>query len=54
MDIAEGRAAGVIGTPTVFIGTISNDRLMATDRVIGAVAITFFQAVVDRLLASHR
>ena len=50
MDIAEGAAMGIQGTPTTLI---RNNRTGATDIVVGAQALEAFVPVIERLLGGR-
>lgn len=51
-DLDEGARAGIIGTPTFFIGTLdSTGRLKVEDRLVGAEPIAKFKALIDKYLA---
>ena len=51
-DQGEGGRAGVTGTPTFFIGTVTKEgRLKALRRLVGAHPIANFRAALDALLA---
>jgi predicted DsbA family dithiol-disulfide isomerase len=49
-DMAEGRSAGVSGTPSFVIGRVVNGRLEG-ERVVGAQPYMAFAAKLDALLA---
>lgn len=50
-DVTLGRALGVTGTPTFFVGTIGVDhRVTVTDRIAGARPANEFRAVLNKLL----
>jgi protein-disulfide isomerase len=49
---AEGRVLGVTGTPTFFVGSVGKDgRVLVAQRLVGALAVDRFSAVIDPLLA---
>jgi protein-disulfide isomerase len=51
-DQNEGGRAGVTGTPTFFIGTVTKDgRLKALRRMVGAHPITNFRTTIESVLA---
>ena len=54
-SIADGRKAGVSGTPTFFLGKISADgkQVNATEMIRGARSYNVFKTVIDRLLARN-
>jgi protein-disulfide isomerase len=52
-DMAEGRAAGVSGTPTFIIGRVANGRLEGV-RVVGALPYARFSAKLDEMLAAAK
>jgi protein-disulfide isomerase len=49
-DTTDGSAAGVSGTPTVFIGKSSSDGKITATKVVGAQPYTSFKPVIDQLL----
>ena len=54
-DQNEGGRAGVTGTPTFFIGTVTKDgKLKALRRLVGAHPITNFRTTIDALLAETK
>ncbi|HEX6163455.1 MAG TPA: DsbA family protein [Vicinamibacterales bacterium] len=54
-DQGEGGRAGVTGTPTFFIGTVTKDgRLKALRRLVGAHPITNFRTTIESLLAEKK
>lgn len=52
-DMAEGRAAGVSGTPTFVIGRLANGRLEGV-RMVGAMPYMVFAAKLDEMLAAAK
>ena len=50
-DIAEGRAAGVSGTPSWFIGPSSKDGTINGTLIVGAQPLSAFKMVIDQQLA---
>lgn len=51
-DQSEGGRAGITGTPTFFIGTVTKEgRLKALRRLVGAHPIASFRSTIDALLA---
>ena len=54
-DQNEGGRAGVTGTPTFFLGTVTKDgRLKALRRMVGAHPITNFRSTIETLLAETK
>jgi protein-disulfide isomerase len=54
-DQSEGGRAGVTGTPTFFIGTVTKDgKLKALRRLVGAHPIANFRTTLDTLLAQTK
>lgn len=54
-DQGEGGRAGVTGTPTFFIGTVTKEgRLKALRRLVGAHPIANFRTAIDALLAESK
>lgn len=52
-DIASGKALGVSGTPTFFVGqTQPGGRMKAIERLTGSQPLTTFRAVLDKVAAS--
>ncbi len=49
-DTADGSAAGVSGTPTVFIGKSAADGTITATKVVGAQPYTAFKSAIDQLL----
>lgn len=49
-DIASGQEAGVSGTPSFIIGTLDADGNVTGERVVGALPIDGFKAVIDKYL----
>ncbi len=47
-DIADGTKAGVTGTPSFLIGTLSDDGTVTGELVVGALPIAGFQEVVNK------
>jgi len=50
-DMQEGRAAGVSGTPTFFIGRLANGRFEGI-RIVGAMPYMVFAAKLEQMLAA--
>ncbi len=50
-DTADGSAAGVSGTPTVFIGKSSADGNITATKVVGAQPYASFKATLDQMLS---
>ena len=48
-DMAEGRSAGVSGTPSFVIGRVANGRLEGV-RIVGALPYMAFAARLDQML----
>ena len=48
-DRAEAAALKVPGTPTFFFGTVSRDRVTATDVMVGTKSLARFKEILDRL-----
>ena len=54
-DQSEGGRAGITGTPTFFIGTVTKDgRLKALRRLVGAHPIANFRTAIEALLAETK
>ena len=54
-DQSEGGRAGVTGTPTFFIGTVTKEgKLKALRRLVGAHPITNFRSTIESLLAETK
>ena len=54
-DQSEGGRAGITGTPTFFIGTVTKDgRLKTLRRLVGAHPIANFRTAIDALLAETK
>lgn len=49
-DTADGSAAGVSGTPTIFIGKSATDGTITATKVVGAQPYASFKAVIDKQL----
>lgn len=49
-DIADGTKAGISGTPSFLIGTLSEDGTVTGELVVGALPISGFQEVVNKYL----
>ena len=54
-SLANGRKAGVTGTPAFYLGIVSDDgkTLKATELIRGARPYDSFKQVIDRLIAKH-
>ncbi len=50
-DTADGSAAGVSGTPTVFIGKSASDGTITATKVVGAQPYSSFKTVLDQMLS---
>jgi protein-disulfide isomerase len=55
-DIAEGKKAGVRGTPTFFLGLTGPDdtKIKATKLIRGAQAFSSFKTAMDELLSEKK
>jgi len=54
-DLQEGRAAGVSGTPTFFLGAIDGDSKMKVVRTLrGAQPYAAFKAAIDSVLSTQK
>jgi protein-disulfide isomerase len=54
-DQSEGGRAGVTGTPTFFLGTVTKEgRLKPLRRLVGAHPIANFRTAIDALLAETK
>lgn len=52
-DAARGRALGVSGTPTFFLGAVLTDgRVRVSDRLAGAQTIEQFRTAIDRVMTA--
>ncbi len=49
-DIADGRAIGVSGTPTFFIGKSTNDGVIDGTILVGAQPFSAFKVIIDEML----
>ena len=49
-DMADGQAAGVSGTPSFVIGTLSSDGTVTGERVVGALPLSGFMDVFEKYL----
>jgi len=49
-DIADGKAAGVSGTPTWFIGASTSDGNIDGTKILGAQPFSAFKTVIDEML----
>ena len=49
-DLVDGRALGVRGTPTFFIGTIEGNKVISASRIVGALPYNFFKQSLDKAL----
>lgn len=49
-DMADGQAAGVEGTPTFVIGTLSADGTVTGERIVGAQSLSGFKSTVEKYL----
>jgi protein-disulfide isomerase len=51
-DKSTAEPLGIVGTPTFFVGRLLNDgRLQVAERLTGALPVSEFQGVLDRLIA---
>ncbi len=54
-DQAEGQRAGITGTPTFFLGTVTKEgKLKVARRLVGAHPIANFRTTIDALLADAK
>jgi protein-disulfide isomerase len=49
-DIADGGKAGISGTPSFIIGTLSADGTVTGERIVGAVPIDSFKTTIEKYL----
>ena len=55
MHMAEGRKAGITGTPAFLLGFVGSDgKVKAVKKVVGAQPYSSFKALIDKMLLSKK
>jgi len=52
--VSAGKALGVTGTPTVFIGLNAGKALVSSTRIVGARTVTVYTEAIDELLLNRK